>query len=53
MAHCESKGDCLSARRAARHRLCDAVDMDPDAVAIIIGIIIFVVGLAYIARQTP
>jgi len=27
--------------------------MDPNVAIIIIGIIIFAVGLAYIARQTP
>jgi hypothetical protein len=29
------------------------VGMDPNVAIIILGIIIFAVGLAYIARQTP
>ncbi|MHB8647974.1 MAG: hypothetical protein ACYDAR_19505 [Thermomicrobiales bacterium] len=38
---------------ASRHRYFGGGEMDPNVAIIILGIIIFAVGLAYIARQTP
>lgn len=39
--------------RESRHRFYGGNRMDPNVAVIILGIIIFAVGLAYIARQTP